>query len=198
MPAELPNDALELAKLAIKRITSVDPNTNITVFDTALDLTPEENADEKTWIVSGISPYQKEILNSWPRKSTLYVEGAFRVWLRGAQVNYFMLRGQARKTRPKFSEKSIDDLSQIRIWTHGETDSENLLPEASVHEQEDGTIFACCATGTSTKDSLLSWIRLLEKEVPNINHMQILFTIRAPWSPIKPITKEELAIKPVK
>uniref|UniRef100_A0A905AUS3 ECSIT C-terminal domain-containing protein n=1 Tax=Glossina morsitans morsitans TaxID=37546 RepID=A0A905AUS3_GLOMM len=32
----------------------------------------------------------------------------------------------------------------------------------SVHQQDDGTICAICATGTSTKDSLLSWIRLLE------------------------------------
>lgn len=32
----------------------------------------------------------------------------------------------------------------------------------SVHHQDDGTIYAVCATGTSTKDSLLSWIRLLE------------------------------------
>lgn len=32
----------------------------------------------------------------------------------------------------------------------------------SIHQQDDGTVYAICATGTSTKDSLLSWIRLLE------------------------------------
>lgn len=36
-------------------------------------------------------------------------------------------------------------------------------PERSIHQQDDGTVYAICATGTSTKDSLLSWIRLLER-----------------------------------
>jgi len=31
----------------------------------------------------------------------------------------------------------------------------------SVHEQEDGVILAVCATGTSSHDSVLSWIRFL-------------------------------------
>ena len=48
------------------------------------------------------------------------MEGAFRVWLRGAQVTYFTLKGQARPKRPKHSSHNIDDLSQIKIWTHGE------------------------------------------------------------------------------
>lgn len=37
-----------------------------------------------------------------------------------------------------------------------------LALKKSIHQQDDGTIYAICATGTSTKDSLLSWIRLLE------------------------------------
>ena len=48
------------------------------------------------------------------------MEGAFRVWLRGSQVTYFTLKGQARPKRPKHSNHDIDDLSQIKIWTHGE------------------------------------------------------------------------------
>ena len=48
------------------------------------------------------------------------MEGAFRVWLRGSQVTYFTLKGQARPKRPKHSNHNIDDLSQIKIWTHGE------------------------------------------------------------------------------
>lgn len=46
----------------------------------------------------------------------------------------------------------------------------------SVHQQEDGTIFAICATGTSTKDSLLSWIRLLESNGnPILGEIPVLF-----------------------
>jgi signaling intermediate in Toll pathway protein len=77
------------------------------------------------------------------------------------------------------------------------SDQSDLIPEPSVHEQEDGTILACCATGTSSKDSLLSWIRLLEKEIPNMNHLQILFNLKQAWSPVMPISKEDLTMKPI-
>ena len=34
--------------------------------------------------------------------------------------------------------------------------------------QVDGAIIACCATGTSTRDSLLSWIRFLQRDNPDL------------------------------
>ena len=97
LPTEMPNDGLELAKLAIERITSVDRTTKIAVYNTEFDL-PQDQGD-KTWIVSGISPFQKEFLSKLPRKSNLYVEGAFRVWLRGVQVTYFTLKGMVVRSR---------------------------------------------------------------------------------------------------
>lgn len=54
-------------------------------------------------------------------------------------------------------------------------------PSRSIHQQDDGTIYAICATGTSTKDSLLSWIRLLETNgSPNLAHIPVLFKFRTP------------------
>lgn len=50
----------------------------------------------------------------------------------------------------------------------------------SVHEQEDGIIFALCATGTSSKDSLLSWIRHLEKDGnPALGSIPVVFTLKS-------------------
>lgn len=50
----------------------------------------------------------------------------------------------------------------------------------SVHEQEDGIIFALCATGTSSKDSLLSWVRHLEKDDnPVLGSIPIVFTLKS-------------------
>lgn len=57
----------------------------------------------------------------------------------------------------------------------------------SVHEQEDATIFAVCATGTSSKDSLLSWIRCLQRKNPILEHIPILFTFTGPVPDIKEI-----------
>lgn len=50
----------------------------------------------------------------------------------------------------------------------------------SVHVQDDGTIYGICATGTSTKDSLLSWIRLLEQDGnPALASLPVLFKFRS-------------------
>lgn len=50
----------------------------------------------------------------------------------------------------------------------------------SVHVQDDGTIYAICATGTSTKDSLLSWVRLLEADGnPALGALPVLFKFRS-------------------
>lgn len=51
----------------------------------------------------------------------------------------------------------------------------------SIHQQDDGTIYAICATGTSTKDSLLSWVRLLEQHGnPNLANIPVLFKFKSP------------------
>ena len=50
----------------------------------------------------------------------MYVEGAFRVWLRGCQVTYFTIRGQARPKRPKHSEHHIWKHAEHYIWQKGE------------------------------------------------------------------------------
>ena len=63
LPLEMPNDGLELAKMAIERITSVDRATKITVYDTETEV----ESEDKTWIVSGISPFQKEFLSNIPK-----------------------------------------------------------------------------------------------------------------------------------
>ena len=78
----------------------------------------------------------------------------------------------------------------------------------SVHEQEDGTILAVCATGSSSRDSLLSWVRKLEVIVnmpafhlatllskvffhqisnPRLEDMVVLFTLTSPLGPVIPV-----------
>ena len=63
LPDPMPDDSLELAQMAIEQITCVDRLTKITIYDT-------ENlakAEDKTWIVSGISPNQKELISNYSR-----------------------------------------------------------------------------------------------------------------------------------
>ena len=53
--------------------------------------------------------------------------------------------------------------SSVFRWMDGEKAPGGTVARLpSVHEQEDGTILAVCATGSSSRDSLLSWVRRLE------------------------------------
>lgn len=68
-----------------------------------------------------------------------------------------------------------------------------VIKKRSVHQQDDGTIFAICATGTSSQDSLLSWIRLLEiNGNPVLSDIPILFRFTSSMasSSVVPISNE--------
>ena len=186
LPDELPNNALELAKLAIRQISSVDPLTKLDIIDT--DTIPDAN--DKTWIVSGQSLNQMELLENLKENTPLYVEGAFRVWLKDHQVSYFILRGPPVAPTPE-PETDNDDFTVISRWMTGEkSGAGTVVKEPSVHEQEDGTILAVCATGSSSRDSLLSWIRSLEQTNPNLANMAVLFTLTSPLGPVMPVKEE--------
>jgi len=51
---------------------------------------------------------QKEILERLPSNQSLYVEGAFTIWLRKACVNYFVLRGKPRAYAPHMTMDEKD------------------------------------------------------------------------------------------
>lgn len=70
------------------------------------------------------------------------------------------------------------------------TDNRAVIRQPSVHEQEDGIIFAMCATGTSSRDSLLSWIRSLEKDGnPALAEVPVLFTSKSPLGEVVPVSE---------
>merc|ERR1712179_461977 len=99
-------------------------------------------------------------------------------------VNYFILRGPPLPASPPITDVA-DDLNRLRNWAAWEKDKEVKLDRLpTVHEQEDGTILAIAATGTSSRDSLLSWIRFLEKENPALSQLAVLFTLVSPLGPV--------------
>jgi len=183
LPDEMPQDGLELGKLAIRQITSVDPTTRLEILDTA-DI-PDSN--DKTWVVSGQSTDQQKLIEGLKKGTALYVEGAFRVWLRENQVSYFILRGPPVPAPPP-PPMDDDNLSNMKRWMDGEKAPGGTVARLpSVHEQEDGTILAVCATGSSSRDSLLSWIRRLEVSNPRLEDMVVLFTLTSPLGPVIPV-----------
>lgn len=74
------------------------------------------------------------------------------------------------------------DVSNLTFTKYGWASStkKQIAVKRSLHEQRDGTVYAICATGTSTKDSLLSWIRILEKNGnPSLEQLPVLFKFRS-------------------
>lgn len=178
LPNPVPNESFELAKLAVERMCSVDIQSKINIYETS----DVENSIDETWIVSGQSPEQKQLLERHERDKALYIEGPFLIWLRNKSINYFLLRGDLPKREHEIEEEDIDDVSNIDVPFFGfaKPRRNKIALKRSVHEQNDGIVYAICCTGSSTKDSLLSWIRLLEKAGnPTLENLAILFKFKS-------------------
>lgn len=84
---------------------------------------------------------------------------------------------------------SISDTFQWSLFE--EERPKSIVIPPSVHEQEDGTVLAMCITGTSSKDSLASWIRFLEKKNPMLSEIPVLFLLRTPESEVTVVDEKE-------
>ena len=67
--------------------------------------------------------------------------------------------------------------------------SEIIVPP-SVHEQEDGTILGMCITSSSSKKSLMSWIRCLEEANPRLADIPVVFKLITPEEGLQTIDEE--------
>uniref|UniRef100_A0A182QH61 Evolutionarily conserved signaling intermediate in Toll pathway, mitochondrial n=1 Tax=Anopheles farauti TaxID=69004 RepID=A0A182QH61_9DIPT len=191
LPNPVPDDSQELARLAVERMCSIDPRSKIDVFDTKA----VENAIDHTWVVSGQSIEQSELLELHDKREPVYIEGPFVIWLRNRSINYYVLKSAPKPLPTTEDDEDPDDVSKLRNPYFGldlrfrqnqRTSSALSTSRRSVHEQDDGIIYAICCTGTSTKDSLLSWIRLLEKENGNVvlSSLAVLFKFTSPTADV--------------
>lgn len=84
----------------------------------------------------------------------------------------------------------VPDVTHFNIPFTFET-NKKIIKKPSVHEQEDGTILAVCATGSSSRDALLSWIRLLEQNGnPALGKIPVIFSMKSPLGDIVPINND--------
>ena len=61
----------------------------------------------------------------------------------------------------------------------------------SVHEQADGTVLGMCITGSSSKDSLVSWMKALQATNPKLADIPILFLLRSPEAGLQVYKEDE-------
>lgn len=106
-----PTDPRVLARLAMKKISSVDVRTKITEYETK----DVEDSIEDTWIVSAMSSLQEELLQTQSPNSPIFVEGPYLVWVADQCIDYFMLRGNTKKEEDTYEDpdgKRIYNISQ--------------------------------------------------------------------------------------
>lgn len=192
IPKELPVDALQLALLALKRM-SVDRDSEITVWQG--EGVDGENTKE-TFIASSQSHTQKSLIEKHNSDTPLFVEGGFTCWLRYASMTYFILRADPdKKMLKRFAEAeaaaaSDDNLFNWNLFWEKE-EAKSIVPQRSVHEQDDGTVLAMVITGNATKESLVSWVRCLQTTNPALEKIPVVFKLRTPGSEIQVIGNKD-------
>ncbi|XP_069123626.1 evolutionarily conserved signaling intermediate in Toll pathway, mitochondrial-like [Argopecten irradians] len=182
VPFHLPEDPIQLAILALRRM-AIDLNNRVTVWKT---VEVEENPLEDTFIASAQSPDQSDLIKAHPTDTPLVVKGSYRVWLRHKDLFYFVLQSNQGtpqespgdvKEGSEFEDPDVDWTRLNPYMTDNEEDKSILVP-ASIHAQDDGTVMATCITGTNSRDSVLTWIRYLQKTNPQLEHIPVLFEIK--------------------
>jgi signaling intermediate in Toll pathway protein len=72
-------------------------------------------------------------------------------------------------------------------WKLDEEPSDVVLPP-SIHEQADGTVLAMAVTGSASKDSLVYWIKFLERTNPKLAQVPIVFLLQTPETGLEVVT----------
>lgn len=106
LPNPVPNDTMELARLAVERMCTVDLTSKVHIYETK----EVESSIDDTWIVSGMSPEQSELLKRQNPNIPLAIEGPYLIWLRNKSVTYFTLRGEPTQ---QYVDEHIDDVDGI-------------------------------------------------------------------------------------
>ncbi|OQV20275.1 Evolutionarily conserved signaling intermediate in Toll pathway, mitochondrial [Hypsibius exemplaris] len=193
IPFFLPNDPTEKARLALERMCP-DVRKEVTVFQTE-DIS---EALDKTWIASLMCPDQRKLISEHVSDKPLYVDGEYSVHLREEFLKYFILRDEPQElldAGPTPAPEPYYELDCRPDWDlfFKVENPKEYAPLPTLHEQEDGNILAICITGTSSQDSLRSWLSCLARTNPRIAQVPIHFRIRSIQMDTEIITEEQAA-----
>lgn len=108
VPFPPPSDIQELARLAIERMCSIDLKSKVEMLDTQ----DVEDSIDKTWIISGMSDEQSQLLMEHKKPNPIYIEGPSLIWLRNKSVHYFTLR----------ADPDLDKLGKYKTFRIEDTD----------------------------------------------------------------------------
>lgn len=177
LPEELPNEPHQLAKLAMMRMLP-DHKSIITVTNTS----KVTGSTDKTWVVSSQSPTQQAIIDRLDAKSTLYIEDGGLIFVGSRFLSYFVLKYYVDdKTAESKKERPPDyNFNTLKMSFFGMPIKDKLTSLEDKHYADGSYILAVCATGTSSQDSLLSWLKLLQQRNPQLSKLNVVFKMSRP------------------
>lgn len=177
LPERLPKKPHELAKVAIKRMLP-DLKSIITVTNTS----QVPDSVDKTWLVSAQSPTQQAVIDRLDDKATLYIEDGGLAYVGSQYLSYFVLKYYVDEaTREAKKEKPREfNFNTLKMSFFGKPIKEKLESLYDKHYADGSYILAIGASGTSSQDSLLSWLKVLQRRNPRLGKLNVVFKISRP------------------
>lgn len=181
LPEEIPDNPIEMACVALYRMNS-DPLTKV------IKAHSSELSDsiDKTWIVYSTSRSQNAILDDLDPKSTLYLEKAGFAFVDSKYLNFFTLKAKVDPEIAKIKAKAREpnpygvNFNRLRVKFYGAPVEEKLQSIKDQYFVDDGYVLSVGFTGTSSQDSALSWLKIMQQSNPKLNDMKVVFRFPKP------------------
>lgn len=189
VPDILPKEPHKLAEIGLKRMLK-DKKSVISISNTS----SLPDVVDRTWIVHAQSPSQQALIEKLDSNSILYIENAGLTYVHDKFLSYFTLKvyddEETVKRRLKAPEPDFN-FNTVKMKFYGKPISEKLEELDSHHFVGDGHILAIAMTGTSSHDSVLSWLKILQNRNPRLRNLNVLFRLERPSTDIVDPSKEK-------
>lgn len=190
IPEKLPEKTHELAQVALVRMLN-DHKTLISLVNTS----SLPDSVDKTWIAYTQSPTQMSIIERLDEKSILFIEDCGYTYVGEKYMTYYALKvydDEATLKRRRQVKEPDFNYNTLKMQFFGKPIREKLKDPEEAHHVGDGYVLGLCITGTSSHDSLLSWLKILQNRNPKLKDLSVVFKLERPtWSMIDPVTERD-------
>lgn len=172
LPEKLPEKPHELAKLALERMVD-DEKTSLIVAKTS----SVPNAIDKTWVIYTQSQVQSEIIANLDDDALLHVEDGGITYVRDQFLNYYTLKvyddeaylQSIKKIEPTYN------YNRLKVKFHGKPIEQKLRESEEFYHMDNHRLLAIGMTGTSSNDSLSSWLKIMQRRNPKLSKLNVVF-----------------------
>lgn len=196
LPEKLPEKTYDIAKLALARM-----QTDLASLITLTSTSSVPESVDRTWVVYSQSPLQKAIIQDLSKDCILYIEESGLVYVHDKYLSYFVLKyyvdEKIAKTKNQPPEPDFN-YNTCKVQFYGKPIREKLESMRDKHFDGESHILSTCFTGTSSHDSVLSWLRILERRNPNLSKLNVVFRLKRETNEIEVPSQDIGAHEPVK